>query len=118
MRETWVHKDHEAVDSINQLVKSPITKEVNGEELLRRPEIHYTDLVKTPFFSPGLNDPAAAEQVEIQTKYAGYITRQQDEIAKQQRHENTLLPANFDYASIKGLSNEVIAKLNQHHQKL
>ena len=114
MRETWVHKDHEAVDSINQLVKSPITKEVNGEELLRRPEIHYTDLVKTPFFSPGLNDPAAAEQVEIQTKYAGYITRQQDEIAKQQRHENTLLPANFDYASIKGLSNEVIAKLNQH----
>ncbi|MBL4742189.1 MAG: tRNA uridine-5-carboxymethylaminomethyl(34) synthesis enzyme MnmG [Idiomarina sp.] len=114
LRETWVHKDHEAVDSINQLVKSPITKEVNGEELLRRPEIHYTDLVKTPFFAPGLNDPAAAEQVEIQTKYAGYITRQQDEIAKQQRHENTLLPANFDYASIKGLSNEVIAKLNQH----
>ncbi|RUO45681.1 tRNA uridine-5-carboxymethylaminomethyl(34) synthesis enzyme MnmG [Idiomarina aquatica] len=114
LKETWVHKDHEQVDSINALVKSPITKEVNGEELLRRPEIHYRDLVNTPFFAPGLSDPAAAEQVEIQTKYAGYISRQQDEIAKQQRHENTLLPSNFDYASIKGLSNEVIAKLNQH----
>lgn len=114
LRETWVHKGHEAVESINQLVKSPITKEVNGEELLRRPEINYKDLVSTPFFAPGLGDPAAAEQVEIQTKYAGYISRQQDEIAKQQRHENTLLPPDFDYASIKGLSNEVIAKLNQH----
>jgi len=114
LKTTWVHKDHEAVDSINALVKSPITKEVSGEELLRRPEIHYQELIKTPFFEPGLNDPAAAEQVEIQTKYAGYISRQQDEIAKQQRHENTLLPAGFDYAGIKGLSNEVIAKLNDH----
>ncbi|RUO76234.1 tRNA uridine-5-carboxymethylaminomethyl(34) synthesis enzyme MnmG [Idiomarina seosinensis] len=114
LKTTWVHKDHEAVGSINALVKSPITKEVSGEELLRRPEIHYQELVKTPFFEPGLNDPAAAEQVEIQTKYAGYISRQQDEIAKQQRHENTLLPAGFDYAGIKGLSNEVIAKLNDH----
>ncbi len=63
---------------------------------------------------PGLTDKIAAEQVEIQTKYAGYISRQQDEIAKQQRHENTKLPLDFNYASIKGLSNEVVAKLNQH----
>jgi tRNA uridine 5-carboxymethylaminomethyl modification enzyme len=114
LRSTWVHKDHPEIDSINAFVKSPITKEVSGEELLRRPEVNYQQLVKTPFFAPGLSDSAAAEQVEIQTKYAGYISRQQDEIAKQQRHENTRLPNQFDYTSIKGLSNEVIAKLNQH----
>lgn len=114
LKDTWVHKDHQQVAAINALVKSPITKEVNGLELLRRPEINYSDLVKTCFFEPGLEDPAAAEQVEIQTKYAGYISRQEDEIAKQQRHENTLLPARFDYAGIKGLSNEVVAKLNTH----
>ena len=114
LKATWVHKDHPAVEQINALVKSPVTKEVNGEELLRRPEIHYKDLAKTEFFAPGVTDLAAAEQVEIQIKYAGYISRQQDEIAKQQRHENTLLPSPFDYAKIKGLSNEVIAKLNDH----
>lgn len=114
LKTTWVHKDHASVEQINALVKSPVTKEVSGEELLRRPEIHYKDLATTDFFAPGLEDPAAAEQVEIQIKYAGYISRQHDEIAKQQRHENTLLPAPFDYAKIKGLSNEVIAKLNDH----
>ncbi len=114
LRSTWIHKDHPAVDQVNELVKKPITREVNGEELLRRPEITYSDLMSIESLGPGLTDQRAAEQVEIQTKYAGYIARQQDEIAKQQRHENTKLPLSFDYASIKGLSNEVIAKLNEH----
>lgn len=47
-------------------------------------------------------------------KYEGYIARQQDEIEKQQRNENTLLPATLDYRQVTGLSNEVIAKLNDH----
>ena len=50
--------------------------------------------------------------VEIKVKYAGYIDRQQDEIDKQQRHENTLLPLDLDYAEVSGLSNEVKGKLN------
>ena len=53
----------------------------------------------------------AAEQVEIQIKYAGYIERQKDEIAKALRSENTLLPLDYDYSQISGLSNEVVAKL-------
>ncbi|WP_417665974.1 tRNA uridine-5-carboxymethylaminomethyl(34) synthesis enzyme MnmG [Pseudidiomarina sp.] len=114
LRSTWIHKDHPAVAQVNELVKTPITREVNGEELLRRPEITYADLMTIESIGPGLTDKIAAEQVEIQTKYAGYISRQQDEIAKQQRHENTKLPLDFNYASIKGLSNEVVAKLNQH----
>ena len=114
LRSTWIHKDHPAVDAVNELVKTPITKEVNGEDLLRRPEITYAAMMQINDLGPGLSDQEAAEQVEIQTKYAGYIARQQDEIAKQLRHENTKLPVSFDYASIKGLSNEVIAKLNAH----
>ena len=114
LRSTWIHKDHPAVNAVNELVKTPITKEVNGEDLLRRPEITYKAMMEIADLGPGLSDREAAEQVEIQTKYAGYIARQQDEIAKQQRHENTRLPMGFDYAGIKGLSNEVIAKLNEH----
>ncbi|PTB85828.1 tRNA uridine-5-carboxymethylaminomethyl(34) synthesis enzyme MnmG, partial [Pseudidiomarina aestuarii] len=102
LRSLWIHKDHPAVESVNLHVKTPITREVNGEDLLRRPEMTYDVMMSIPALGPGLTDQQAAEQVEIQTKYAGYIHRQQDEIAKQQRHENTKLPLDFDYKSIKG----------------
>ena len=69
--------------------------------------------MKIDLVGPGLADPAAAEQVEIQIKYEGYINRQQDEISRQERNEKTRLPAGFDYKAVKGLSNEVILKLNQ-----
>ncbi len=89
------------------LVKTPLSKEASLEDLIRRPEVNYQDLMKIELIGPGLADPAAAEQVEIQIKYEGYINRQQDEISKQERNENTRLPANFDYKVVKGLSNEV-----------
>lgn len=114
LRETWVHKGHPAVDELNTLLKSPISKEANLEELVRRPEVHYQALTNLPSFGPGIVDQRTAEQVEIQIKYAGYIERQKDEIAKAIRHENTLLPLDFDYGTISGLSNEVIAKLKEH----
>jgi tRNA uridine 5-carboxymethylaminomethyl modification enzyme len=69
--------------------------------------------VDIPSLGPALGHAQAAEQVEIQIKYAGYIERQKDEIAKTQRHEETLLPADFDYSQISGLSNEVVAKLSE-----
>jgi glucose-inhibited division protein A len=76
---------------------------------------HYTRLLSAYFgFYQPLEDAEAAEQVEIQVKYEGYIARQQDEIEKQQRNENTLLPEMLDYRQVTGLSNEVIAKLNDH----
>lgn len=65
-----------------------------------------------PAFAPALEDAEAAEQVEIQVKYDGYIQRQQDEIEKSLRHEHTKLPAELDYKQVKGLSNEVVLKLN------
>ena len=111
LRGQWVHPDHKAVPALNTLLKNPVSREHSLEELIRRPEMTYAALMDIEGIGPGLEDPIAAEQVEIQIKYAGYIARQQDEIAKTQRHENTLLPADFDYSKISGLSNEVVAKL-------
>lgn len=65
-------------------------------------------------FGPAIEDQRAAEQVQIQVKYSGYIQRQQDEIDKAIRHEKTGLPQDLDYQEVPGLSNEVIAKLNDH----
>ncbi|WP_233964904.1 tRNA uridine-5-carboxymethylaminomethyl(34) synthesis enzyme MnmG [Pectobacterium versatile] len=114
LRDIHVHPQSEQLDQINSLLKTPLSREANGEELLRRPEVDYVQLTALPLFAPGLTDEQAAEQVEIQVKYEGYIARQQDEIEKQQRNENALLPADLDYKQVSGLSNEVIAKLNDH----
>ncbi|XBS69823.1 tRNA uridine-5-carboxymethylaminomethyl(34) synthesis enzyme MnmG [Acerihabitans sp. KWT182] len=114
LRDLWVHPLTDEVEKINDLLKSPLSREASGEELLRRPEMTYGILTSLPMFSPPLDDPQSAEQVEIQIKYEGYISRQQDEVDRQLRHENTLLPVEIDYAQVSGLSNEVIAKLNDH----
>jgi tRNA uridine 5-carboxymethylaminomethyl modification enzyme len=113
LKQQWIHPQHAALAEVNLLVKTPLSKEASLEELIRRPEVNYQDLMKIDLVGPGLADPAAAEQVEIQIKYEGYINRQQDEISRQERNENTRLPAGFDYKAVKGLSNEVILKLNQ-----
>ncbi|MBO0180697.1 tRNA uridine-5-carboxymethylaminomethyl(34) synthesis enzyme MnmG, partial [Vibrio parahaemolyticus] len=76
-------------------------------------EITYSQLTQLEAFAPALEDQQAAEQVEIQVKYDGYIKRQQEEIEKSLRHENTKLPADLDYRDVKGLSNEVVAKLSE-----
>ncbi|WP_413739867.1 tRNA uridine-5-carboxymethylaminomethyl(34) synthesis enzyme MnmG [Sodalis sp. RH14] len=114
LRDVWVNPRTAEVEQINLLLKAPLSREASGEELLRRPEMTYGVLTGLPMFSPALTDPQAAEQVEIQIKYAGYITRQQEEIDRQLRNENTLLPAELDYRQVSGLSNEAIAKLNDH----
>ncbi|KAB7698697.1 tRNA uridine-5-carboxymethylaminomethyl(34) synthesis enzyme MnmG [Plesiomonas shigelloides] len=114
LRSTWVNPTSVGVDAVNSVISAPLSREASGEDLLRRPEMDYATLTALDAFAPALADAQAAEQVEIQVKYAGYIARQQDEIEKQLRHENTPLPADLDYRQVNGLSNEVIAKLNDH----
>lgn len=98
--------------SLSRLLGRSLAHEYHLDELLHWPEItvkkllNFTDLILTL-------DLTIAEQVEIELKYAGYIARQDEEIARQQRHENTPLPIPFDYQKISSLSNEVIEKLNQ-----
>jgi tRNA uridine 5-carboxymethylaminomethyl modification enzyme len=112
LRSTWLQKDHPAVEQVNTLLKTPLSRENSLEDLLRRPEVRYDDLVTIEGLGPKLADKQAAEQIEIQIKYAGYIDRQLDEIAKKKRHENTLIPRDYDFSQISGLSNEVVAKLS------
>ncbi|GAA4895716.1 tRNA uridine-5-carboxymethylaminomethyl(34) synthesis enzyme MnmG [Ferrimonas pelagia] len=114
MRSTWVQKDSAEAELLNPQLKSPLAREANLEDLIRRPEMSYGQLMAVESLGPALEDPRAAEQVEIQIKYAGYIERQKDEIEKARRHETTLLPLELDYSLVKGLSNEVMAKLVEH----
>jgi tRNA uridine 5-carboxymethylaminomethyl modification enzyme len=114
LKSTWVNPLAESASEVNAHLATPLSREASGEDLLRRPDMTYAQLTSLSVFAPALDDAQAAEQVEIQVKYEGYIARQQEEIERQQRNENTLLPATLDYRQVSGLSNEVIAKLNDH----
>ena len=106
---SWVHPNTPQAQVLAGKVKNPITREYSLAELLKRPELDYADIAGlTGEPSPDLQ---AAEQVEIQAKYAGYIDRQREDIARLRRNENTQLPADLDYNSVDGLSNEVKQKL-------
>lgn len=111
LRSTWINPTKAFADKINTLLATPLSREHTLEDLVRRPEVTYNALMTIEELGPKLEHESAAEQVEITIKYEGYINRQKAEIEKQLRHENTLLPTDLDYASIKGLSNEVVAKL-------
>ncbi|MDR8525869.1 MULTISPECIES: tRNA uridine-5-carboxymethylaminomethyl(34) synthesis enzyme MnmG [Shewanella] len=114
LRSQWIHPKSPLVDALNPHLNTPITREATFEDLLRRPEMDYPKLMAIEGFGPALEDQRAAEQVQIQVKYSGYIQRQQGEIDKAIRHETTLLPLDLDYQEVPGLSNEVIAKMNEH----
>jgi len=109
LRSTWMQPNSEQSKAYSAQYGTPLTHEYSLLDLLRRPEVDYTALVELT----GASDiPAdAAEQVEIQAKYAGYIERQQEEIERLRQHEQTRLPEDLDYASLNGLSNEIRAKL-------
>ncbi len=112
LKDIWINPNSAQVDELNKILKTPIVREASGEDLLRRPEVTYGMLTAIETFGPALEDTQASEQVEIQVKYQGYIDRQKDEVEKSLRHEKTKLPFDLDYSVVKGLSNEVIAKLN------
>ena len=111
LRATWINPTKDYADKINALLAQPLSREHSLEDLIRRPEVSYNELMTIEELGPKLTHELAAEQIEIKIKYEGYINRQQAEIDKQLRHESTLLPTDLEYAQIKGLSNEVIAKL-------
>jgi len=98
---------------LETLLPQPLAKEYRVMELLRRPELTYHSIMQVATLGPALADQQAAVQIEIQAKYAGYIDRQEDEIARQLRQETTKIPANFDYSHISGLSAELKQKLTK-----
>jgi tRNA uridine 5-carboxymethylaminomethyl modification enzyme len=90
-----------------------VSRETSALDLLRRPGVDYATLMRVAALGPGVDDRRVAEQVEVAIKYAGYLDRQNGEIERQRRNEEARIPADFDYAAVAGLSNEVRAKLQQ-----
>ncbi|WWO95501.1 MAG: tRNA uridine-5-carboxymethylaminomethyl(34) synthesis enzyme MnmG [Candidatus Dasytiphilus stammeri] len=112
LRNLWISTNE--IMKVSTQLKSNLIKEINGEELLRRPEISYDDLMKIKLFAPGIDNLINSQQLEIQIKYEGYIIKQQKEFLKLQQYRNIRLPLTLNYHEIKGLSNEVITKLNKY----
>ena len=100
-----------SAEQADKLLGAPLSRETHALELLRRPGTSHAALTALPAVGGAAVTPEVAEQVEIQARYAGYITRQREEVARARRQEETPLPAGFDYAAVSGLSNEVRQKL-------
>lgn len=111
LQKTWVRVHHN--DSLQAQLETPLQHDCRAFDLLKRPEIHYQQLVELSDLNLPSLSLAVAEQVETQSKYAGYIERQKQEIAKLQKHENARLPQDLNYCDVSGLSTEVVQKL-QH----
>ncbi len=112
LKHTWVQPGSLVAEKLAEHIENKLSREYNLFELLKRPELTH-QIISSLYPETGSDiDQTVADQVEIDAKYSGYIDRQQQEIDRMHRHENTLIPANFDYQSISGLSNEVKQKLS------
>ncbi|MBU1724930.1 MAG: tRNA uridine-5-carboxymethylaminomethyl(34) synthesis enzyme MnmG [Gammaproteobacteria bacterium] len=111
LRSTALHPADVSAEDSQRVFGDVLARDYKLHELLRRPHVTYAGLTGLPAVGNPVADEKVAEQVEIQCKYAGYIERQQDEVHKQRRNEETRLPDWLDYAQVRGLSNEVRQKL-------
>ncbi|MDY7219813.1 tRNA uridine-5-carboxymethylaminomethyl(34) synthesis enzyme MnmG [Denitrificimonas sp. JX-1] len=109
LKDTWIRPGTPMGEAVMKKFNTPLTHEYNLLNLLARPEINYLDLIEVT--GNGITDEQIAQQIEIKTKYAGYLSRQLDDIAKMRASEEVKLPAELDYTSISGLSKEVQQKL-------
>jgi len=114
LRSTWVNPRVIDANIVTAVMGQTLERDYTLHELLKRPDVGYAALMTLPGVGPAVDDPQVAEQVEVRTKYEGYIDRQRDEIERRERHETTPLPADLDYGTLRGLSVEVQQKLNRH----
>nr|WP_298722458.1 tRNA uridine-5-carboxymethylaminomethyl(34) synthesis enzyme MnmG [uncultured Steroidobacter sp.] len=118
-----VRPQHLTEERSLELLGTTLAREAHAFDLLRRPEVSYAALASIEqvgkadwMYAPDADERLAEQvqlQVEVQAKYTGYIDRQQDEVERQRRHEDTRLPDNIDYAQVRGLSMEVRQRLQE-----
>jgi tRNA uridine 5-carboxymethylaminomethyl modification enzyme len=108
MKETFVHPGTDLASRFTAGTGQELARENNLLDLLRRPQVSYNQLAA---LTDTVVAPEVGEQIEINAKYAGYIDRQQDEVARLRKSEEMALPDDFDYERVQGLSNEVRLKL-------
>lgn len=111
LQNTWVRTGHNEI--FKDILANPMVHDNRASEFLKRPEINYQHLLMLCDLELPELPTDVAEQIEIQTKYAGYIERQQQDIDQLRKHENIQLPESLDYQQVTGLSSEVIQKLNK-----
>lgn len=117
LRKRWVQPGTTEAVKVDLLLEKPMAREYSLADLLARPHVDYVALCQAvddedaPLSGLDGIDQQVAQQVEIQLKYQGYINRQEDEIDHLKRQENTVLPGDFDYQHMQGLSNELKQKL-------
>ena len=111
----WIRPQTTHGDAVEKLLGQPLAREYRATDILLRPEIDYQQL--TAIIGDPVADPHVGQQVEIQAKYAGYIQRQQMEIERSQNQETTVIPENFDYQQVSGLSGELREKLERSQPK-
>ena len=114
LNSTYINPNVVSAHDQERVLGQSIGREYSLAELLRRPTVSYATLLTLPAAGVAVLDPAIAEQVEIATKYAGYIERQQEEIMRHRAQEDLPLPTDLDYRGVRGLSAEVQQKLNLH----
>ena len=117
LRTQWIQPNTSEAERVNRLLEKPISREYSLADLLARPGVSYKPLMqatKKTATDVEINsvEYQAKQQVEIQLKYQGYINRQEEEIQRLKKQENTALPEGFDYSEMPGLSNELRQKLN------
>jgi tRNA uridine 5-carboxymethylaminomethyl modification enzyme len=133
LQETWLRPNTPQADQLASVLQKPLSREYRLAEILKRPEVTIQNLVSLltgrGLEEGGLSDgevyesgaadagidPRVLEQAEINAKYSGYLSRQQDEIDKASKHEATHLPDDMNFADVRGLSNEACEKLQDHH---
>ena len=117
LKSVWVNPKTLSHHAAEALLGKQLEKESSLHDLLKRPQVSYQALMSLVnvegnlVAGPGLEDSVAAEQVEIQIKYAGYVAKQQEEIQKQQQQESQVIPDDLDYDAITSLSIEVRQRL-------
>ena len=113
LKSTWINPKVVSAQEAERVLGQAIEREYSLEDLLRRPQVTYQNLMTLPNAGPAIADEQTAGQVEVQVKYRGYIERQRDEILRQESFETTRLPEGIDYRQVHGLSIEAQQKLNQ-----
>jgi tRNA uridine 5-carboxymethylaminomethyl modification enzyme len=114
LKSTWISPRSISAADAERVLGRTIEREYTAHDLLKRPGVTYASLFSLSGAGVPVDDPAIAAQVEIQVKYQGYIVRQQDEVARNEQLEETILPPDLDYAAVRGLSMEVQQKLAKY----
>jgi tRNA uridine 5-carboxymethylaminomethyl modification enzyme len=114
LESTWVDPRRLDSSEAERVLGQALERDATLLELLRRPGVTYAKLMTLPGAGEAVAASAVAEQVEIATKYAGYIDRQNAEIGRHAAQESQRLPTDMDYRRVRGLSIEVQQKLNEH----